>query len=299
MKQSAGQTLLYIIEYRPKFFANNQLVSPTLAALMEMIAKEDASAAGSLFSIQHPEGVLGDDNDDEDYSPEVDVQRLAQTIIDCMAVNIPSKHFVDPALVLCGQGVASPDPNMRKAGAAVLGVIAEGCADRIREILPEILPRLLSLVQDPEFFVRECACFALGQFSEYCQPDILYHSSTILPAIFSALDDPLQSVQSTSCYVLEVFCENLQPQTLKPYLMPLMTKLAVLLQSSQKQTREMALSAIAACAVAAEIEFLPFTEVILHFLSDLTSFRSNGIVLVHRVCAISSASLSSIPSRII
>jgi hypothetical protein len=51
---------------------------------------------------------------------------------------------------------------MRKAGSAVLGIIAEGCSDRIREILSDILPKLLQLIQDPEYYVRECACFALG-----------------------------------------------------------------------------------------------------------------------------------------
>ena len=51
---------------------------------------------------------------------------------------------------------------MRKAGCAVLGVIAEGCSDKLRELLPSILPRLLELMQDREYYVRECACFALG-----------------------------------------------------------------------------------------------------------------------------------------
>jgi hypothetical protein len=37
--------------------------------------------------------------------------------------------------------------------------------------------------------------------------------------------------------------------------------LATLLQSEAKTTREMALTAIAATAVAAEIDFLPFSEV--------------------------------------
>lgn len=157
--------------------------------------------------------------------------------------------------------MASADPQMRKAGCAVLGVIAEGCSDRIRESLSDILPRLLELVQDPEFYVRECACFALGQFSEHCQPDILHHNQTVLPVIFQALDDPRPTVQGTSCYVLEYFCESLQPETLRPYLNPLMTRLAKLLQSEVRTTQEMALTAIAATAVAAEIDFLPYTEV--------------------------------------
>lgn len=51
---------------------------------------------------------------------------------------------------------------MRKAGCAVLGIIAEGCSDRIKETLQEILPQLLKSIQDPEYYVREVALFALG-----------------------------------------------------------------------------------------------------------------------------------------
>ena len=270
VQQAAGQTLINIIEFRPKLLAKKNLVAPVLATLMGMIAQQDSSAAGSLFSFSAREGVLGgeDDEDDED-EPEMDVQRLAQTTIDCMAINVPSKYFVEPALALCAQGMSSPDSHMRKAGCAVLGVIAEGCSDRIRESLDNILPLLLQLVADPEFYVRECACFALGQFSEHCQPDILYHNETVLPVIFQALDDPRPTVQGTSCYVLEYFCESLQPATLRPYLNPLMTRLANLLQSSQKSTQEMALTAIAATAVAAEIDFLPYTETICTILGGM------------------------------
>lgn len=46
--------------------------------------------------------------------------------------------------------------------------------------------------------------------------------------------DPRHTVQTTTCYVLEMFCENLQPETLRPFLNPLLTRLASLLQSPQK-----------------------------------------------------------------
>jgi len=110
---------------------------------------------------------------------------------------------------------------------------------------------------------------ATGQFAEYCQPDILYHNATILPAIFQALDDPRHTVQGTSCYVLEYFCENLQPATLRPYLNQLMSKLANLLSSSQRTTQEMALSAIAATSLAAEADFLPYSEAICGIIGQL------------------------------
>ena len=120
VKQSAAQTLMSMIENRPKLIAKKELVTPLLTAMVDMVAKSDSSAAGSLFSFGEDK-VRNDDDDDEDdddFSNAMDVHRQAQTIIDCMAINIPSKHFVMPALNLCAQGMASADPNMRKAGCA-------------------------------------------------------------------------------------------------------------------------------------------------------------------------------------
>ena len=162
--------------------------------------------------------------------------------------------------------MASSEMSMRKAGCAILGIIAEGCSCNIREMLPAILPRLLEAVQDQHYFVRESACFALGQFSEHCQPEILYHHQAILPVVFGALEDPRPTVQGTSCYVLENFCENLLPQTLRPFLPMLMERLAALLNSPQKTTQEMAMAAIAAAAVASEEGFIPYAEVSEGFL---------------------------------
>lgn len=82
-----------------------------------------------------------------------------------------------------------------------------------------------------------------------------------MPVLIGALDDAKHTVQGTCCYVLEYFCEGLQPATLRPFLNELMTRLAGLLQAPLRSTQEMALSAIAATSVAAEIEFLPYAEV--------------------------------------
>jgi hypothetical protein len=106
------------------------------------------------------------------------------------------------------------------------------------------------------------ASFALGQFAEHCQPDILHYHSTVLPVVFHALEDVQETVQSTSCYVLEMFLENLSRETLRPFLQPLLTRLMTKLTTVKTRiSQEMALTAISSVAVAAEIEFLPFSEV--------------------------------------
>jgi hypothetical protein len=271
VKQAATFALISIIENRPKLLGKKNMVPPILNAMVTLIAASDGSEVKSLFQLSsQSEKVLNeDDESDEDFDEEEGDNRNPQYILDVMALNIPSKYFVQPALTICSQCMGAADPNHRKAGCFLLGVITEGCADSLRAILSQILPAVLASVQDPQFYVREVACFALGQMSEYCQPEILTYHKEVLPVMFNALSDERINVQHTSCYVLEFFCENLQPETLKPFLTPLLTKLCVLLQSPSTVTKEMALSAIAATAVAAEKEFLPFTDTVCSFLAPL------------------------------
>ena len=89
----------------------------------------------------------------------------------------------------CMARLGSSDPNQRKAGIACLGVIAEGCAEPLRENLAQVMPHVFKTAGDTDARVRECACFALGQISEHCQPEVLSYSSQILPIVFALLDD--------------------------------------------------------------------------------------------------------------
>jgi len=271
VKQAATFALISLIENRPKLLGKKNMVPPILNSMVALIASSDGKEVASLFQIgNEKEGILDDDEDDSDFEDEDDaISRNPQYILDTLSLNIPSKYFVQPALSLCSQCMSATDANHRKAGCFLLGVITEGCADSLREILSQILPVVLTAVQDAEFYVREVACFTLGQMSEFCQPEILRYHKEVLPVVFNALSDERPNVQNTSCYVLEFFCENLQPETLKPFLHPLLTKLCTLLQSPSGVTKEMALTAIAATAVAAEKEFLPFVDTICGLLQPL------------------------------
>lgn len=101
VKKAAGQTLICIMESRPKLVAKKNMVAPTLTALASIIGQSSESSAGNLFNFAEGTSHLDDDKDDEDE--EVDMQRLAQTCIDIMAVNVPSKYFVEPALAISAQ----------------------------------------------------------------------------------------------------------------------------------------------------------------------------------------------------
>ena len=170
--------------------------------------------------------------------------RFPGFIIDTMAINV-AKYFNTPALQVTASCMSSADPNQRKAGCALLGLIAEGVGDHLRTILAHVLPPLLTSVQDGNTSSGG-GVLCLGQMSEHSQRSCF--NQKVLPVIFTALDDPHQTIQTTTCWVLEMFCENLQPETLKPYLPDMLQKLTKLLQDESRSIKEMALTAISATA---------------------------------------------------
>jgi len=100
LKQSAGQVLLSIIEYRPKLVANLNMVTPILQSLIEIIAVNQSEHTGGLYAFDK---TGGDDEEDNEFDEDVELQQLCQMCVDRMAQSIPSKYFVEPALAFCAQ----------------------------------------------------------------------------------------------------------------------------------------------------------------------------------------------------
>jgi hypothetical protein len=210
-----------------------------------------------------------DDDDDDEYDSPTETS-MAQGTMDMLACEVPKKYIFQPFVTRCVSRLQSPNAGARKAGIAGLGVIAEGCAEPLREHLADVMPLVFAAAGDPDAQVRECACFALGQLSEHCRPEILGYSEQILPIVFQLLDDPQVTVQATSCYVLEMFCERLEPDAVRPLLDPLVRKLAAMLEATQKRSvQEMVVAALAATAVAAEDEFGPYVAGVAALMTKL------------------------------
>ena len=262
----AGMVLMALAEEKPKSLGKKGLVPDIVATLLHMMAVSQDNAAGELLSTFDGRDEEEDEEDDYDGPSGQDI---AQRCLDALAIHVPSKYFFGPTMALIGQGLDSPDFNMRKAGTAALAVIIEGCHEDIDKQLPTILPRVFAAAQDPAVCVRECACFVLGQLSEYCQPQILDYHSEILPVIFTLLEDATLSVQLTGCHVLETFCEHLSKEVIAPYLQPLLARLHQLLQAPKTSVQEAAIGAIAATAMGAEDAFTPYLHQIAPLMAQI------------------------------
>eukprot|EP00568_Trieres_chinensis_P003331 CAMPEP_0183297598 /NCGR_PEP_ID=MMETSP0160_2-20130417/4834_1 /TAXON_ID=2839 ORGANISM="Odontella Sinensis, Strain Grunow 1884" /NCGR_SAMPLE_ID=MMETSP0160_2 /ASSEMBLY_ACC=CAM_ASM_000250 /LENGTH=1086 /DNA_ID=CAMNT_0025459447 /DNA_START=174 /DNA_END=3434 /DNA_ORIENTATION=+ len=279
VRDTAALVIATTAEAKPKTFGKDEgLLSSVLEALFNLIENSRESAAGALFESNPAwkEDMAEDgeyDADDEDGDSPTETS-MAQGTLDMLACELPKKYVFQPIMSRCVGRLTSPHPHHRKAGVACLGVAAEGCAEPLREHLPELMPHVFAAAGDADAQVRECACFALGQISEHCQPEILGYSSQILPIVFALLDDTTVAVQATSCYVLEMFCERLEPEGVRPLLDPLVRKLAAMLESTTKRSvQEMAVAALAATAVAAEEEFAPYVGGVASLMTKLMALN--------------------------
>eukprot|EP00584_Thalassiosira_punctigera_P023117 CAMPEP_0172554952 /NCGR_PEP_ID=MMETSP1067-20121228/57275_1 /TAXON_ID=265564 ORGANISM="Thalassiosira punctigera, Strain Tpunct2005C2" /NCGR_SAMPLE_ID=MMETSP1067 /ASSEMBLY_ACC=CAM_ASM_000444 /LENGTH=1075 /DNA_ID=CAMNT_0013343439 /DNA_START=121 /DNA_END=3348 /DNA_ORIENTATION=- len=277
VRDSAALVVATMAESKPKHLGRDPaLLTGIVETIFNLIETSDGSAAGALFE-SNP--AWKEDFDDQDGYNAADDNGITETgmaqgTLDMLACEIPKKYIFEPVVSRCMARLASADPNQRKAGIACLGVIAEGCAEPLRENLAQVMPHVFKTAGDSDARVRECACFALGQISEHCQPEVLAYSSQILPIVFALLDDANIAVQATSCYVLEMFCERLEPEGVRPLLDPLVRKLASMLEATSKRSvQEMTVAALAATAVAAEEEFAPYVVGVASLMSKLMELR--------------------------
>lgn len=277
VRDSAALVVATMAESRPKHMGRDAaLLTGLLETIFNLIENSDGSAAGALFEsnpawkedFEDQEGY----EDGEDGGPTE--TGMAQGTLDMLACEVPKKFIFEPVVSRCMSRLGSADPKQRKAGIACLGVIAEGCAEPLRENLAQVMPHVFKAAGDDDARVRECACFALGQISEHCQPEVLSYSSQILPIVFALLDDANIAVQATSCYVLEMFCERLEPEGVRPLLDPLVKKLASMLEATTKRSvQEMTVAALAATAVAAEEEFAPYVPGVASLMAKLMQLK--------------------------
>lgn len=280
VRDSAALVIATLAECKPKTFGKEEaLLNTVIESLFLLIENCKESAAGALFESNPAwkedvsDGGGQSMGADYDYDSPTETS-MAQGTLDMLACELPKKYIFQPVITRCVSRLSSQMANQRKAGIACLGVMAEGCSEPIRQHLAEVMPHVLNAAGDDDAQVRECACFALGQLSEHCQPEILNYSSKVLPIVFALLDDTTVSVQATSCYVLEMFCERLEPEGIRPLLDPLVRKLASMLETSSKRSvQEMTVAALAATAVAAEVEFAPYIEGVATLMQKLMSLN--------------------------
>ncbi|KAI6246059.1 Importin subunit beta-2 [Erysiphe necator] len=130
------------------------------------------------------EGEIDDDDDDE-QSPEDrwNLRKCSAAALDVFASNFRAPVF-DTILPYLMLNLKHNEWRYREAAVLALGAVAEGCLDIVTPHLPDLVPYLISLLDDSEPLVRQITCWTLGRYSSWA-------SSLNTPALRSQFFEPM------------------------------------------------------------------------------------------------------------
>ncbi|KAJ5997852.1 hypothetical protein N7522_009512 [Penicillium canescens] len=135
-------------------------------------------------------------------------------------------------------------PN-REAAVLTLGAVADGCMDAVTPHLPELVPYLISLLNDAQPVVRQITCWCLARYSGWA----------------AGLRDPSQKAQ---------------------YFEPMMEGILHRMLDSNKKVQEAAASAFASLEEKADDNLLPYCEPILRqFVACFGKYKDRNMYILY------------------
>jgi transportin-1 len=109
-----------------------------------------------------------DDDDDDEGNPEDrwNLRKCSAAALDVFATDFKGPVF-DAILPYLMTNLKHQEWPYREAAVLALGAVAEGCLPVVTPHLPELVPYLISLLNDGEPLVRQITCWTLGRYSAW------------------------------------------------------------------------------------------------------------------------------------
>ncbi|KAM6900784.1 importin-4 [Xenentodon cancila] len=253
--------ITFLIKLKSKTVLKLKLLGPILQSIFPILTA--APPPGE----QDPEDAEDDDGDGTDNE---NPKQCSAQVIDTMALHMPPEKLFHHLIPLTKTCLTSENPYQRKGALMCLAVLAEGCADHIRNtMLSSVLQTVCQSLSDNNQVVRSAALFAIGQFSEHLQPEVSKYCAELMPLLLgylSSLNEAKVGHVTKAFYALENFMENLGAD-IEPYLPTLMeTMLSALNNVDNLKIKELAVSAIGAIANAAKELLVPYFPPVIESL---------------------------------
>lgn len=200
------------------------------------------------------------EEDDEDYleNPEEDwtVRKCSAAALDNFAL-----HFHEPVfaavLPYLKNNLQHPTWTYRESAVLALGAIADGCMDNITPHLPDLVPYLITLLEDPEPVVKKITCWCLGRYSGWAaQTDATGHARLFQPVIIGLLRrmlDNNKKVQEAAASGM-INLETRAQKTVIPYCQQILTTYAQCFERYQDRNMYVLYDCIQTLAVYVEDE---------------------------------------------
>lgn len=305
--RSALELLVDVVENEPKFWkrdlaevcklmlqiaSNKQLVdegNPRQMALEFLVSVAEKLPSqcrkmGTFVASVFPVGLemmleIEDDRDwyeqeDEDDNTDYSLFDCGQESLDRIAIALGGKAVLPVAEQIIPAYLNNEQSwTHRHAALLAISQIGEGCQKQIEAKLGEMISPALMRFRDPHPRVRWAAINCIGQMCTDFGPRIQeeFHEP-IVNSLIGVMDDSGNPrVQSHAAAAVINFCDEASPAVIAPYLDRLLEKLQALLQSARRITQEQAVTAIAAVADSAEMQFTKYYDWFMPRLKQVLS----------------------------
>ena len=182
----------------------------------------------------------GDENPDERWT----LRKCSAAALDVFARDFGGSIFAS-ILPYLQTNLKHADWPYREAAVLALGAVAEGCMEVVVPHLPELVPYLISLLEDPEPVVRQITCWTLGRYSSWA----------------ASLEDPAQK---------------------EAYFMPLMDGILRKMLDKNKKVQEAGASAMANLEEKAGKQLEPFCgPIIQQYVTCFQKYKDRNVWILY------------------
>ncbi|KAF2396887.1 ARM repeat-containing protein [Trichodelitschia bisporula] len=231
---------------------------------------------------------LGDiSEEDEDVTPA----RSALGLLDTLASSLPPSQVLVPLLKAIGPYVTNPNPDYRRAGILALAMCVEGAPDFITTQLPEIIPMVLRLLEDPDVRVRAAALNGVARLADDLAEDVAKEHAKLVPAMIRNFDLAVQALPSSqgiehdrylsiihgSCNAVESLIEGLDnKEEAVAYASQLVPRFSQFLSpEADLKSRNAAAGAVGSIAAASGEAFMPYFEQTMQILGQYLEVKES------------------------
>lgn len=171
-----------------------------------------------------------DEDGDEDPEDRWNLRKCSAAALDVLA-SVYHQPIFDIILPYLKDNLRSDQWPYREAAVLALGAVAEGCLDAVVPHLPELIPYLLTLLNDGEPLVRQITCWTLGRYSRWAAtlPDESLKQRFYVPmmeGLLTKMLDGNKRVQEAGASAFASLEEQSQ-QELKPFIEPILRQFVV------------------------------------------------------------------------
>ena len=184
-------------------------------------------AESSLEDNDLSEGEIEEFDDEDggggDPEDEWNLRKCSAAALDVLATFFHKPVF-DVTLPYLKENLNHRDWPNREAAVLAIGAVADGCMDVVAPHLPELIPYLISLLDDPEPVVRTITCWALGRYSKWAvhladKQQRAAYFEPMMDGILKKMLDRNKSVQEAAASAFSNL-EELAKKEMVPYCQP-------------------------------------------------------------------------------